>query len=1802
MRRLGRNLLAFIAAFALVAGGSAAVGTPSAYAANSGGTVHMYRLYNRVSHEHFYTKDTNERDVLRRGDWTYEGVGWVAPGRSNEPVYRLYNPVLGDHHYTKDLNEKNELTAKHGWRYEGIGWYSSESREIPVYRQFNPGLRVGSHNYTTDLNEYETNNKRNGWKGEGVAWYAVQAGWPDGQEPKPAPTPKPDKAIAVTPAPVTFSDNNGIANDTFTVPSVKGVVYKAAGKTLAAGTYKVKDYASYGSVFQAPLTVVAEAAAGYWIDGTAQWSRTFDGIETIAAPQPTFKDVTGGSSKDTVVIPNTPGVTYKVNGKAVNPGTLSVGQFVSYRDGSANKVKLEVTATEKPGYRISGTRNWTGHYDGLTIVTAAAPVFNDRNGQADDTFVIPSRTGVTYSASGSKKSQSVGAGTYKVSDFAAYTNYQASLKVEVKEAAGYRVEGDSKKWATLFDGNTNITPAAPTFADANGMANDTVTIPNTAGVAYYVGTKALAAGTYTAADLAPYKNYSTKVEIEAKPKTGYRLEGTTQWSKTFSGITTTTATAVTFTDENGMAKDTFTVPTRTGVTYYAGDTALKAGTLKVADYFTYSNYKAAATVTAKPKAGYALSGTTQWSQTIDGITTVTAAAVTFADKNGTASDTFTVPAVTGVQYVAGGKNVGTGTFKVADYFTYEGDPYKAVAKVTASPKAGYAIEGTKSWSKSISGITTVTPAAVTFTDENGMAKDTFTVPASEGVDYYAGEKLVKAGTYKVGSYFDYGTKYSVEAVIAAKPQATYALKGTTEWKQVMDGITTTSAQPVTFTDANGMASDTFTVPNVAGVQYVAAGKNVAGGKTYKVKDYFPYTNYATTALVTATAKAGYKLTGTTEWKQDFDGITTVATKAVTFSADNNGMDQDTFTVPSVTGVQYKAGTKNLAAGTYKVGDYFSYGTSYKATAKVTAVAKAGYKLTGDAAWSKAFSGITTVTPAAVTFADKNGMSSDTFTVPNVEGVQYKAGTQALEPGTYKVKDYFPYTDYATTAKLTATAKAGYKLSGTASWSQDFDGIATVTPKAVTFSADNNGMDQDTFTVPSTSGVTYYAGDKALKAGTYKVGDYFPYGTAYKTTALVTAVAKAGYKLSGTVEWKKAFSGITTVTTKAVTFSADADGKDNDTFTVPDVEGIQYKAGSKNVAAGTYKVGSYFTYSGDPYKATAKVTAVAKAGYKLTADSTTSWSREFDGWKHVVTKDVTFTDKNGYANDTVAIPDVAGIQYTVGGKPATAGTHKLSEFYDFPAANYAIVAKAEASAMDGYKIDSGKSAWQQAIDGLTHVNTIAPTFADERLRDNDTLVIPKVTGVQYKLNGANIAAGSYKVADKIAYVSGKAQANVTAVAKAGYVIDNEKAWSYTYADIVEVDPPAPTANDVAGRDGDTIEIPSAEGVQYRIDGTNVAPGTYKVAKFATYTAGKATIKVTAVAASEEYVIKGTGLWTRNFTADAKSVAPTFMDNAYSGNDYIVIPDNEGVYYTIDGVRVNPGTYSISGFENNQQRAVVHAYVADDAYENALGKAIWEHTYSESSLPTPQKRSTRTNDYGTKTASQASQILSQYASNLNVAISDSSTYAQYTTIGQVLGLDGKSVYQGTGALDSWTNPHRELSWRFAARYQQRLSEVRAAIGLNPIQLMRLTDSQEQALRSHAIYTQSIQGNGSYSAVDGSPTLWGVFEGTRTSGSGYAWDGTDVWQVPEAVSSGFHVARNYQTKVTPEQLADAAIVDLLSDAGTLTNRTPSTRLSYMLSDKQIAHYPSLHIHSMREGSDAATNSTFGFIVTDDFSWKQH
>lgn len=155
-----------------------AVGLTNQAEAASSGQQNIYRLYNPNSGEHFYTSNTSERWGLVRAGWHNEGVGWVAPQKSDSPVYRLYNPNAGDHHYTLSASERDGLVNA-GWKTEGVNWYSDDARTAPVYRAYNPNAVAGSHNYTTSSSE-QNHIVSVGWRDEGHGWYAISA---TGSEP-----------------------------------------------------------------------------------------------------------------------------------------------------------------------------------------------------------------------------------------------------------------------------------------------------------------------------------------------------------------------------------------------------------------------------------------------------------------------------------------------------------------------------------------------------------------------------------------------------------------------------------------------------------------------------------------------------------------------------------------------------------------------------------------------------------------------------------------------------------------------------------------------------------------------------------------------------------------------------------------------------------------------------------------------------------------------------------------------------------------------------------------------------------------------------------------------------------------------------------------------------------------------------------------------------------------------------------------------------------------------------------------------------------------------------------------------------------------------------------------------------------------------------------------------------------------------------------------------------------------------------------------------------------------------------------
>ncbi len=220
----------------------------------------------------------------------------------------------------------------------------------------------------------------------------------------------------------------------------------------------------------------------------------------------------------------------------------------------------------------------------------------------------------------------------------------------------------------------------------------------------------------------------------------------------------------------------------------------------------------------------------------------------------------------------------------------------------------------------------------------------------------------------------------------------------------------------TFVDLCGTANDTYTIPSTTGALYQIAGVTVAAG------------TYAGSGAVTVTAIAdtGYTLTGTTSWDHTFNttACSVAATPADPTFVDQCGTANDTYTIPSTTGVIYQVSGATVAAGTY----------AGSGSVTIDAVADAGYTLTGTTSWQHTFDAVacplTAATPADPTFIDLTCNSTGSYTIISSTGVDYEVNGVLTAAGTYTVNT-------PSTITITAVAQPGYVLVGPTSWSFTF---------------------------------------------------------------------------------------------------------------------------------------------------------------------------------------------------------------------------------------------------------------------------------------------------------------------------------------------------------------------------------------------------------------------------------------------------------------------------------------------------------------------------------------------------------------------------------------------------------------------------------------------------------------------------------------------------------------------------------------------------------------------------------------------
>jgi serine protease len=270
---------------------------------------------------------------------------------------------------------------------------------------------------------------------------------------------------------------------------------------------------------------------------------------------------------------------------------------------------------------------------------------------------------------------------------------------------------------------------------------------------------------------------------------------------------------VTFEDHPGTELDSYSIPDGgSAVEYLISGSVIAPGTYPGAGLVT---------VKAQATANYALSpdAVAEWSHTFKATPLqVSPAAVVFTDKDGTAEDTYTVPAVEGVEYLVGDKATEAGTYPGLGTVTV-----KARAKADYVLSAGTVTEWTHTFKATPY---TVTPAAVVFTDKDGTKEDTFTIPAAEGVEYLVGDKVTGAGTYPGSGIVQVKARAMTDYVLAQG--------ATAEWTATF--LTTSAAyEPPAISPFSDVATGQQFYKEMAWLaeQGISTGWTEGGSRTYR---------------------------------------------------------------------------------------------------------------------------------------------------------------------------------------------------------------------------------------------------------------------------------------------------------------------------------------------------------------------------------------------------------------------------------------------------------------------------------------------------------------------------------------------------------------------------------------------------------------------------------------------------------------------------------------------------------------------------------------------------------------------------------------------------------------------------------------------------------------------------------------------------------------------------------------------------------------------------------------------------------
>jgi uncharacterized protein with LGFP repeats/uncharacterized protein YkwD len=334
-------------------------------------------------------------------------------------------------------------------------------------------------------------------------------------------------------------------------------------------------------------TMFGFPGSGYFpqqLEPNGEWSLSSDQGVDFSAANVSVKNANGAAlgviplSTAEGYGPNT--ISFQVQGLNYASGTGEADYTVTVDNMKKNNLPFSYSYTVRLFDGTVSTSDVVSADPMPTLPTPVVSVVPQSPTFGATSYTIPTSTGVVYKVNGVVTA----AGTYNASTPITITAEAAS--------AGYAVVGQLS-WAKDFTPPPvvqpiTITPIAPTFGAT------TYTIPYQDGVDYQVNGGSRLQGTYSAA--AP-------VSIVAVALSGYKLSGTTTWSKDYSpaGSQPTPVTPVAPT----LGDTSYTIPSVIGVDYLVDNSVKAAGT-----YSASTNV----TIVARAQAGYVLSGTSTWSK------------------------------------------------------------------------------------------------------------------------------------------------------------------------------------------------------------------------------------------------------------------------------------------------------------------------------------------------------------------------------------------------------------------------------------------------------------------------------------------------------------------------------------------------------------------------------------------------------------------------------------------------------------------------------------------------------------------------------------------------------------------------------------------------------------------------------------------------------------------------------------------------------------------------------------------------------------------------------------------------------------------------------------------------------------------------------------------------------------------------------------------------------------------------------------------------------------------------------------